>query len=123
MDKESKNLQYERAARIRDMISTVQKTISQQIIHSRFYQDCDAVGFASREDRGSVTILHAKNGVIQGKADYPLIHRGDISESVACVLSEHYTNRKPPKTLLIPSPLGSSMKKWLDEKEERVRLR
>ena len=122
MDKESKALQYERAARIRDMISTVQKTISQQIIHSRFYQDCDAIGFASREDRGSVTILHAKNGVIQGKVDYPLIHRGDISESVACVLSEHYTNRRPPKTLLIPSPLGNSMEKWLSEKRGKNKI-
>ena len=124
MDKESKSLRYERAALIRDMIGTVQRTISQQIIHSRFYQDCDAIGFASREDTGSVTILHAKNGVIQGQVDYPLIHRGDISESVACVLSEHYANRKPPQTLLIPSPLGDSMENWLDSKREgKIKIR
>tara|TARA_B100001142_G_scaffold55569_1_gene54051 strand:- start:3410 stop:4969 length:1560 start_codon:yes stop_codon:yes gene_type:complete len=124
MDKESKSLRYERAALIRDMIGTVQRTISQQIIHSRFYQDCDAIGFASREDTGSVTILHAKNGVIQGQVDYPLIHRGDISESVACVLSEHYANRKPPQTLLIPSPLGESMENWLDSKREgKIKIR
>tara|TARA_B100001250_G_scaffold94960_2_gene79303 strand:+ start:5750 stop:7477 length:1728 start_codon:yes stop_codon:yes gene_type:complete len=124
MDKESNSLQYERAAIIRDMIVTVQKTISQQIIHSRFYQDCDAVGFASREDAGSVTILHAKNGVIQGQVDYPLIHRGDVVESVTCVLSEHYANRRPPKTLLIPSPLGSSMENWLsDKREDRVEIK
>ena len=124
MDKESKSLRYERAALIRDMIGTVQRTISQQIIHSRFYEDCDAIGFASREDTGSVTILHAKNGVIQGQVDYPLIHRGDISESVACVLSEHYANRKPPQTLLIPSPLGDSMENWLDSKREgKIKIR
>ncbi len=116
MDVASKGLNYEKAAEIRDMIRTIQTTISQQIIHSRFYQDCDAVGFSHRGDSGSVTILHAKNGIIQGQVDYPLIHRGDISESVSCVLAEHYASRKPPKTLLIPSPLGTSLEDWLTER-------
>jgi len=120
MDEASKSLNYERAADIRDMIGSVQKTISQQIIHSRFYQDCDAIGFAARGDTGSVTILHAKNGVIQGQVDYPLIHRGDISESVACVLAEHYVNRRPPHTLLVPSPLGTSLENWLEERRGGV---
>ena len=113
MDKASEDLNYEKAAEIRDMIASVHSTLSQQIIHSRFYQDCDAVGFSSLGDSAVVIILHAKDGVVQGKTEYPLIHRGDISESVSLVLVEHYSNRRPPKVLLLPSPIGDSMEKWL----------
>ena len=113
MDKASEDLNYEKAAEIRDMIASVQSTLSQQIIHSRFYQDCDAIGFSSLGDSAVVIILHAKGGVVQGKTEYPLIHRGDISESVSLVLVEHYSNRRPPKVLLLPSPIGESMEKWL----------
>ena len=116
MDEASDNLQYERAARVRDMIGSVQSSISENIVSSRFYQDCDAVGFASRGDSGCIVILHAKEGIIQGKVEYPLIHRGDVSDSVSLVLSEHYANRRPPRTLLVPTKLGGSMTEWLSER-------
>ena len=124
MDAASGDLEYERAAKVRDMIASVQQTISQQVIHSRFYQDCDAVGFASEGDAGCLVILHAKDGIIQGQVDYPLIHRGDVSDSVSLVLSEHYANRKPPRTLLVPTPMGDAMAVWLSESRgSRVEVR
>ncbi|MBT3641454.1 MAG: excinuclease ABC subunit UvrC [Euryarchaeota archaeon] len=120
MDMASKSMYYEKAAEIRDMIRTIQTTISQQIIHSRFYQDCDAVGFAFTGDSGSVTILHTKDGIIQGQVDYPVIHSGDISESISCVLTEHYAKRKPPKTLLIPIKLDEDLTNFLNERRGGV---
>ena len=63
------------------MITSVQSTISQQIINSRFYQDCDAIGFSQREDFAVVVILHAKDGIIQGEVNYPLLHKGDNSST------------------------------------------
>ena len=116
MDASSEGLEYERAARTRDMIAAVQRTISQQVIHCRFYQDCDAVGFASEGDTGCLVILHAKDGIIQGQVDYPLIHRGDVADSVSLVLAEHYANRRPPRTLLVPSPVGEALASWLSER-------
>lgn len=128
MDRASDNLNYEKAAYVRDMISSVQRSLSQQIIHSRFYQDCDAIGFSSLGDSGIVVILHAKDGVVQGKTEYPLIHRGDVSESVSLVLSEHYAHRKPPKILLLPTQIGVSTQRWLKSRrggafEARVPMR
>jgi excinuclease ABC subunit C len=124
----SKELEFEKAGEIRDLISSIQATVSQQIINSRFYQDCDAIGFSQREDFAVVVILHAKDGIIQGEVNYPLIHKGDISESVSLVLSEHYSNRKPPKTILLPTPVTKVMQEWLTERkgkkvETRVPLR
>ena len=117
MSKYSKELEYEKAGGIRDLITSIQSTISQQIINSRFYQDCDAIGFSQREDFAVVVILHAKDGIIQGEVNYPLIHKGDISESVSLVLSEHYSERKPPKTILLPTPITKVMQEWLSERK------
>jgi excinuclease ABC subunit C len=116
MEKYSENLDYENAAKTRDLISSIQTIISQQIMNSRFYQDCDAVGFGSRDDVAVVVILHAKEGRIQGEVNYPLIHRGDISESISLVLSEHYSDRKPPKTILLPVPITKVMQKWIENR-------
>ena len=116
MDQASSRMDYERAALTRDMIVSVQTAMAENIVSSRFYQDCDAVGFGSHGDSGCLVILHAKEGMVQGQEDYPLIHRGDVSDSVSLVLSEHYANRKPPKTLLVPTPLGESMTEWLSQR-------
>jgi len=116
MDSYSNNLQYEAAARSRDLIAAVQQTLAQQVIHSRFYQECDAVGFANQGDLGTIVLLSAEKGMIVGQTQYPLMHRGDITESVCRVLSEHYAQRKPPKTVLVPSPIGEWMESWLTER-------
>lgn len=118
MDEASEMLDYERAARVRDMIGSVQGAKSENVVSSRFYQDCDAVGFSSSGDSGCLVILHAKEGIIRGQVEYQLIHRGDVSDSVSLVLSEHYANRRPPKSLLVPSPLGASMTEWLSKRRD-----
>ena len=116
MDEASAELDYESAAQKRNLIQAVNTTLSQQVIHSRFYQDCDAVGFASIGEVAVVLILHTQDGVIQGQVSYPELHRGDVETSVSLVLSEHYANRRPPKTLLVPAPLSNSMSEWLSER-------
>ncbi len=116
MDTHSKKFRYEAAARSRDMIAAVQQTLAQQIIHSRFYQECDAIGFANQGDLGTVVLLSTENGSVVGQVQYPLMHRGDTSESVSRVLAEHYAQRKPPKTILVPSPIGEWMESWLTER-------
>ena len=116
MDTHSEKFRYEAAARSRDMIAAVQQTLAQQIIHSRFYQECDAIGFANQGDLGTVVLLSTENGSVVGQVQYPLMHRGDTSESVSRVLAEHYAQRKPPKTILVPSPIGEWMENWLTER-------
>ena len=63
-----------------------------------------------------VVVLNAKDGIVQGQLEYPLVHRGDIADSVACVLAEHYSSAKPPRTVLVPAPIGESMGAWLVER-------
>ena len=128
MDDASDGLDYERAARLRDMIGSVQRAMAEGAVASRLYNDCDAIGFSSRGDSGCLVILHAKDGLVRGQSDYHLIHRQEISDSVTLVLSEHYAHRRPPRRLLVPCPLGESMEGWLSQRrgssvEVRVPMR
>ena len=128
MDAASEKMQYEQAATARDLIGAVQRTLSQKVVSSRFYQDVDAVGFASRGDLGAVVILHAKQGVVTGQVHYPLLHRGDVAESVSLILHEHYQSRRPPRRILTPAPVGEHLESWFEERrqgavEVRVPLR
>jgi excinuclease ABC subunit C len=128
MDAASEKMQYEQAAATRDLIGAVQRTLSQKVVSSRFYQDVDAVGFASRGDLGAVVILHAKLGVVTGQVHYPLLHRGDVAESVSLILHEHYQSRRPPRRILTPAPVSEHLESWFEERrqgavEVRVPLR
>ena len=116
MDIASETMQYEKAASFRDMIAVIQKTISDQIIRSRFYTEVHAIGFASRGDFGNAVIIQADEGVIQGQVTYPMIHRGDIGESVSLLVAEHYSSQRPPKILLTPKNLSKDLKEWLRER-------
>ena len=118
MNYHSKKMEYEKAAKQRDLIRALQSTLSQRIITSRFYRDCDAIGFASRGDLGVVTILNAKEGIVQGQQTWPLIHRGDLSETITRFVCDYYANRLPPKQLITPIPLEEMIVKWLSEKRE-----
>ena len=118
MDAASDKLDYEAAAQRRDLIAAVQRTLSQQVVSSRFYQDVDAIGFASRGDLGAVVFLHATQGVVTGQTHYPLLHRGDVAESVSLLISEHYQSRRPPRTILTPTPINEQLGEWLKEQRE-----
>ena len=86
MNKFSEKREYENAANHRDLIRAIQTTLSQRIITSRFYRECDAIGFASRGNLGIITILHTKKGIVQGQQTWPLIHRGDIEDSILSLI-------------------------------------
>lgn len=116
MDEYSRLQEYEKAAGQRDMIKAVRNVTSQQVISSTVYRDCDAIGIGIKGDMAAVVVLHADDGVVKGQESWPLIHKGDIGDTIAVFVSEHYSTRKPPKILLTPTPLGETTLKWLNDR-------
>lgn len=116
MDQASADLEFERAGELRDLVRGVQRTLSNQVVSSRFYQDCDAIGVAARGERAAVVVLAATDGVVQGQEAYPMVHRGDVAETVGQLLLEHYEARRPPRLLLSPAPLDDDLLAWLEER-------
>jgi len=124
MENQSQNMEYEKAGTQRDMIRAIQSTLSQRIITSRFYRDCDAIGFSSRGSMSVVTILHAKSGTVQGQQTWPLLHRGDIEDTICRFVSEFYSTNRPPSLILLPCNISQFLSEWLFQKRgTKVELR
>ena len=120
MDQYSSDLEYEKAAKQRDLIRAVRVTTSQHVVSSKVYRDCDAIGIASKGDLAAIVILHADEGVVKGQEVWPIIHRGDIGETVSMFVSSHYQNRCPPRLLLTPTPLFDGAKEWLNGRRQSL---
>ena len=118
MDIHSSELEYEKAARIRDLIKAIRTTTSQHIVSSKVYRNCDAIGFASEGDLAAIVVLHADDGVVKGQESWQMIHRGDIGETVSMFVADHYANRCPPKLLITPTPLFEGVEDWLQTRRE-----
>lgn len=118
MDAASERMAYEQAALARDRIRAVREVISQHVVSSRMYRDCDAIGVAVQGDLAAVVVLHADEGVVQGQEVWPMVHRGDIGETVSAFIAEHYESRAPPRMLLTPTPLLDGVEAWLEERRE-----
>jgi len=116
MDEHSKCQEYEIAASIRDMIKAVRHVTSQQVILSKVYRECDTIGIGIKGDLAAIVVIHADDGVIKGQESWPLIHRGDEGDSISRFIVEHYSNRKPPKILLTPIPISTTLQDWLNER-------
>ena len=120
MDEHSKSLEYEKAASIRDTIKAIRNVTSQQVILSKVYRECDAIGIGTKGDLAAIVVIHADDGVIKGQESWPLIHRGDEGDSVSRFIVEHYSNRRPPKILLSPIPVSSTIQEWLNERRGSI---
>ena len=119
MDEASTAMAFEQAALVRDRIRAVREVISQHVVSSRMYRDCDAIGVAVQGDLAAVVVLHADEGVVQGQEVWPMVHRGDLGETVSAFVAEHYESRTPPRLLLTPTPLLDGVEAWLEERRER----
>ena len=89
MDRHSTKLEYEQAARFRDLIKAIRTTTSQHIVSSKVYRNCDAIGFASEGDLAAIVVLHADDGIVKGQESWEMIHRGDVGETVSMLSLIH----------------------------------
>jgi excinuclease ABC subunit C len=119
MEKAAEEEAFELAAHHRDMIRAVRATTSQHVVSSKVYRDCDAIGFAAEGDLAALVVLHADEGMVQGQEAWPVVHRGDVGETVSMFIAEHYAHQTPPRLLLSPVPIFDGLQSWLDERRGR----
>ena len=116
MDQAADAHAYEHAAVVRDRIRAVREVISQHVVSSRLYRDSDAIGVAVQGDLAAVVVLHADEGIVQAQDVWPMVHRGDLGETVSAFVADHYEARRPPRLLLTPVPLLDGVEAWLEER-------
>ncbi len=131
MEAASKSLDFETAARYRDMLKDVQQAVTtQQSLDNVSTVDEDVIGIATAFQHGlqsrlgdiaCVQVLHIRDGKLLDREHYYLndVHPELLPTAISAFVSQYYQNAVlVPKTIVLPMPIESVelIEKWLSEK-------
>jgi len=120
--------QFEEAARLRDRIFKIERTLEKQRVAQTSFTDQDVIGLARQGTAVDLQMLFVRGGLLIGRKDFFWSDVGDASdeELVRSAIEQFYNkDGLPPKELLVPSPLSEAalIEAWLSEKKgEAVRV-
>ncbi len=130
MERASRELQFEKAARIRDQIMAVEKIIAQQRLGgTTLGEDTDVVGLARDRDHAFVQVFFVRNGALIGKEHFILVGVEDEEDRqvLASFVKQFYEVAAfIPGKILLPGPVDEEvlLLKWLEGKKgSPVRIR
>jgi excinuclease ABC subunit C len=126
MKEKSDRLDFEGAARIRDQIQSVEKTIERQHIVSKGFLDQDVIGFHRNGGIG-VQALFVRNGMLMGGRFFRLSHQEwPDEEIISSFINQFYGEGKfIPQEIIIPLSVQDHdlIEQWLTEKKgNKVKL-
>jgi excinuclease ABC subunit C len=119
METASESLDFERAAKIRDQIKAVERTVERQSIVSPKMKDQDVIGLAHSERRYEIVVLSVRSGYLSGSRDYAFRNEeGSPSEVMEAFVKQYYPNEAfIPKDVLLSEPIEdhSGVEEWISE--------
>lgn len=120
MRRASEELRFEEAARLRDQIREVERTIEAQRVEKPLGGDQDVVGLHRVGMEGSVAVLRIKGGKLWERIGFPISPTPlEDAEVLASFLQQFYgSGRIPPPRILVPVPLkehSAILEQWLGE--------
>jgi excinuclease ABC subunit C len=122
METASENLDFEKAAKIRDQIKAVEKTVERQSVVSPKMEDQDVIGLAQNEERYQIVVLLIRKGHLTGSRDYAFRNvEASPSEVVEAFMKQYYCRETfIPKYILLSDPIEdpSGMEEWISELAE-----
>lgn len=91
MEQASENLDFERAASLRDQLQAMQKSMERQAVVFSDNTDADLIAFVADELEAAVQIFHVRGGRIHGQRGW-VVEREDLSEEklVAEFITQFY---------------------------------
>ena len=102
-----RELEYERAARVRDRLTAVRKAIEKQQMVADRNEDIDVIGIADDELEAAVQVFFVRKGRVVGRKGFILDKVEDLTPGglVDRILEEMYGDEPPtgvPKQVLVP---------------------
>ncbi|MFO8007835.1 MAG: excinuclease ABC subunit UvrC, partial [Candidatus Brocadiia bacterium] len=124
MQRAAEELDYERAARVRDRIQAVQTTLeAQHVADSAADVDRDVFGLCTLDRYVSVAVLFVREGNVRDVASYRFPAELDSEEAIfGSFLTQFYrANRFVPEEVLLPVEVEDAglLEEWLSEKKGR----
>ncbi|HEY8060769.1 MAG TPA: excinuclease ABC subunit UvrC [Acidimicrobiales bacterium] len=108
MEAAASELEFERAARLRDQLSSVRKAIERQQMVAERNEDFDVLGLAEDELEAAVQVFFVRRGRVVGRKGFIVDKVEDLQpgELIGDILEGLYGEPLPlglPKTVLVPS--------------------
>jgi excinuclease ABC subunit C len=123
-------LRFEEAARVRDQIRAIERTLEGQRVVTPLGSDRDALGFERIQEGGVVVVIQIREGKVLESLSLPIKPTPFEDEEVLrSFLKQFYdtAGRSIPAEILVPLPLGEEtrlLEQWLgDVAGRRVRIR
>lgn len=120
MREASAALEFEKAARLRDRLGSVQRAIEKQQMVGERDEDLDIIGIADDELEAAVQVFFVRRGRVVGRKGFIVDKVEDLSPGglVDRILEELYGDTPPlgvPKQVLVPTPPddASTYSEWL----------
>ncbi len=129
MNLASGNLEYERAARLRDQLTSVRKAVEKQVVVSDRDENFDAVAVAEDELEAAVQVFFVRGGRMVGRKGFVVdkVEELDTERLLATFLRDLYmTEEDIPREILVQTAPADEavLKRWLSERREgRVEFR
>ena len=122
MDAAAEREDFEEAARIRDRLFKIRRTLEKQRITQTTSVDQDVIGLARQGTAVDLQLLFVRGGLLIGRKDFYWPSGADTSdeELVRSAIEQFYNkDGQPPQELLIPCPLPDAalIEGWLSEKK------
>src|SRR5262245_1986719 len=113
--------EFEEAARLRDRLFNIERTLEKQRITQTTTTDQDVIGLARQGSAVDLQILFVRGGLLIGRKDFFWPNSADAGdeELVRSAIEQFYNkDGQPPKELLIPTDLddASVIEEWLSGK-------
>jgi excinuclease ABC subunit C len=128
MERAAENLEFERAASVRDRIAAAEKVAERQRITTVGRGDLDAIGYAADEGEVAVQVFTVRDDKIVGREEFVLQDaEGAGAQEILTQFVQQYYDRATyvPPTVLLPEAVETpqAIEAWLtDRRGSRVRL-
>ena len=109
MEKAAEELEFEKAARLRDQIKAVTTTVERQAAILPGTKDMDAVGVFESEKGLAIGVVFLRNGAVGGHRSFfwPGYGYNDAPDLLSTFLNQFYMQASPPPRILLPwTPSG-----------------
>ena len=127
----AKELEFERAARLRDRLAAVQRAIEKQQMVGDRTEDVDVIGLVDDDLEAAVQVFYVRRGRVVGRKGFILDKVEDLTSAglIARILEALYGDVPPlgvPKQVLVPDLPEAQVvyEEWLSvQRQSRVQIR
>jgi excinuclease ABC subunit C len=126
MEQAASDLDFERAATLRDRIRAITETLKRQDMARPDFKDQDVLGLAEDAGQAVIVVLVVRAGLVTGSREYFFAELPPDGDLLGAFLRQYYTEGRPlPEELLLPLEVPDRHlleALFRDEKGAKVRL-